>query len=302
MEVLNIRPMAVVKIASLLATAGVLAWSATYVAGLAWHVLATDVNVSATDGLIGDSSSVATDNRMVANVDLQRLQSVFTMQAQGQRSDVMLISGADTSAEQTRLSLILQGVVLSSDAAQSRAIIGGGDVQQGYKPGDSIAVMPGNVVLQAVYQRYVLLDNNGRTETLRMDEAPSDSAMTIAQSISTPAESLTSTGSVVTYGSAKFAGLKFSDLVRIQPVFEPSDSANAGTLRGIQIRHGSRQDFLSAAGLQQGDLITGVNGTTIHDPAQLPQLIQQISDSQTVALQVLRDEQLLSVQLDRTHW
>jgi type II secretion system protein C len=302
MEVLNIRPMTALKITSLLATAGVLAWSATYVAGLAWHVLAIDVNVSATDGLVGVSSSVASDTRMVANVDLTRLQSVFTMQAQGQRSDVTLISGVETTAEQTRLSLILQGVVLSSDAAHSRAIIGSGDTQQGYKPGDSVVGMPGNVVLQAVYQRYVLLDNNGRTETLRMDEAPSDSTMTTAQSISALAESPTSASSVVPSGSAKFAGLMFSDLVRIQPVFEPSGSANAGALRGIQIRHGSRQDFLSAAGLQQGDLITSVNGSAIHDPAQLPQLLQQISDSQTVAFQVLRDEQLLSVQLDRTHW
>lgn len=302
MEVLNIRPMTAVKITSLLATAGVLAWSATYVAGLAWHVLATDVNASATEGLVVASSSVTSDTRMVANIDLPRLQSVFTMQAQGQRSDVTLISGTETTAEQTRLSLILQGVVLSSDAAQSRAIIGGGDVQQGYKPGDSIVGMPGNVVLQAVYQRYVLLDNNGRTETLRMDEMASDSAITTAQVMTGFAENPTLANSAVPSASAKFAGLMFSDLVRIQPVFEPSDGANAGALRGIQIRHGSRQDFLSAAGLQQGDLITGVNGKAIHDPAQLPQLVQQISDSQTVALQVLRDEQLLSVQLDRTHW
>ena len=310
--------MAVVKITSLLATAGVLVWSATYVAGLVWHVLATDVNVSATESLLASNTSVA-GKRMADTVDLQRLQSVFVLQTQGQRAVVAADSAvADSdvaaSAEQTRLSLTLQGVVLSSVAAQSRAIIGSGDAQQGYKPGDSIADMPGSVVLQAVYERYVLLDNNGRTETLRMDEAPSENATSGSQSLSAltqvtaPAANTTAaSGQAPSSGQApaasgQFAGKAFADLVRILPVLEPADSPQAGALRGLQIRHGSRQDFLSAVGLQQGDLITGVNGNPLQDAAQLPQLLQQMSDSPTVALQIVRDEQQVTVQIDRAQW
>lgn len=308
MEVLNIRPMTVLRITSLLATAGVLAWSASYVAGLIWHVLAADVNVSATEARVADNITVATQAR-ADTVDLQRLQSVFVLQAQGQRAVMAPDSDVEVSAEQTRLLLTLQGVVLSSDAAQSRAIIGSGETQQGYKPGDSIAEMPGNVVLQAVYQRYVLLDNNGRTETLRMDEAPSDHGRAGSQAISGPA-AVTSVSAekpapgsgLAPPGPGKFAGQAFADLVRILPVVEPADSPQAGALRGLQIRHGSRQDFLSAVGLQQGDLITGVNGTVLENAAQLQQLLQQISDSPTVALQIVRDEQQLDVQLDRAQW
>lgn len=304
--------MAVVKITSLLATAGVLVWSATYVAGLVWHVLATDVNVSATESLLASNTSVA-GKRMADTVDLQRLQSVFVLQTQGQRAVVAADSAvADSdvaaSAEQTRLSLTLQGVVLSSDAAQSRAIIGSGDAQQGYKPGDSIADMPGSVVLQAVYERYVLLDNNGRTETLRMDEAPSENATSGSQSLSAltqvtaPAANTTAASGNAPSAPGQFAGKAFADLVRILPVVEPADSPQAGALRGLQIRHGSRQDFLSAVGLQQGDLITGVNGNPLQDAAQLPQLLQQMSDSPTVALQIVRDEQQVTVQIDRAQW
>jgi general secretion pathway protein C len=307
MEILNIRPMTVLRITSLLATAGALAWSASYVAGLVWHVLAADVNVSATETRVADNVTVATQAR-VDTVDLQRLQSVFVLQAQGERAVMAPDSDVEVSAEQTRLSLTLQGVVLSSDAAQSSAIIGSGETQKGYKPGDSIAEMPGHVVLQAVYQRYVLLDNNGRTETLRMDEAPSDNGMTGSQSLSELAavtaqvEYQTPASSLAASGAGKFAGQAFADLVRILPVVEPADSPQAGALRGLQIRHGSRQDFLSAVGLQQGDLITGVNGTALENAAQLPQLLQQISDSPTVALQIVRDEQQLDVQLDRAQW
>jgi general secretion pathway protein C len=299
--------MAVVKITSLLATAGVLVWSATYVAGLVWHVLATDVNVSATESLVASNPSVA-DKRRVDTVDLQRLQSVFVLQTQGQRAVVAADSDVEVSAEQTRLSLTLQGVVLSSVAAQSRAIIGSGEAQQGYKPGDSIADMPGDVVLQAVYERYVLLDNNGRTETLRMDEAPSENALSGSQSLSAltevtaPAANTTPASGNAPAAPGQFAGKAFTDLVRILPVVEPADSPQAGALRGLQIRHGSRQDFLSAVGLQQGDLITGVNGNPLQDAAQLPQLLQQMSDSPTVALQIVRDEQQVNVQIDRAQW
>jgi general secretion pathway protein C len=299
--------MAVVKITSLLATAGVLVWSATYVAGLVWHVLATDVNVSATESLVASNTSVA-DKRRVDTVDLQRLQSVFVLQTQGQRAVVAADSDVEVSAEQTRLSLTLQGVVLSSVAAQSRAIIGSGEAQQGYKPGDSIADMPGDVVLQAVYERYVLLDNNGRTETLRMDEAPSENALSGSQSLSAltevtaPAANTTPASGNAPAAPGQFAGKAFTDLVRILPVVEPADSPQAGALRGLQIRHGSRQDFLSAVGLQQGDLITGVNGNPLQDAAQLPQLLQQMSDSPTVALQIVRDEQQVNVQIDRAQW
>lgn len=299
--------MAVVKITSLLATAGVLVWSATYVAGLVWHVLATDVNVSATESLVASNPSVA-DKRRVDTVDLQRLQSVFVLQTQGQRAVVAADSDVEVSAEQTRLSLTLQGVVLSSVAAQSRAIIGSGEAQQGYKPGDSIADMPGDVVLQAVYERYVLLDNNGRTETLRMDEAPSENALSGSQSLSAltevtaPAANTTPASGNAPAAPGQFAGKAFTGLVRILPVVEPADSPQAGVLRGLQIRHGSRQDFLSAVGLQQGDLITGVNGNPLQDAAQLPQLLQQMSDSPTVALQIVRDEQQVNVQIDRAQW
>ncbi len=299
--------MAVVKITSLLATAGVLVWSATYVAGLVWHVLATDVNVSATESLVASNPSVA-DKRRVDTVDLQRLQSVFVLETQGQRAVVAADSDVEVSAEQTRLSLTLQGVVLSSVAAQSRAIIGSGEAQQGYKPGDSIADMPGDVVLQAVYERYVLLDNNGRIETLRMDEAPSENALSGSQSLSAltevtaPAANTTPASGNAPAAPGQFAGKAFTDLVRILPVVEPADSPQAGALRGLQIRHGSRQDFLSAVGLQQGDLITGVNGNPLQDAAQLPQLLQQMSDSPTVALQIVRDEQQVNVQIDRAQW
>ncbi len=299
--------MAVVKITSLLATAGVLVWSATYVAGLVWHVLATDVNVSATESLVASNPSVA-DKRRVDTVDLQRLQSVFVLETQGQRAVVAADSDVEVSAEQTRLSLTLQGVVLSSVAAQSRAIIGSGEAQQGYKPGDSIADMPGDVVLQAVYERYVLLDNNGRIETLRMDEAPSENALSGSQSLSAltevtaPAANTTPASGNAPAAPGQFAGKAFTDLVRILPVVEPADSPQAGALRGLQIRHGSRQDFLSAVGLQQGDMITGVNGNPLQDAAQLPQLLQQMSDSPTVALQIVRDEQQVNVQIDRAQW
>jgi general secretion pathway protein C len=301
MEVLNIKTMSVVKTASLRSTAGLLAWSAAYVAGLIWHVVAPDVSVSATETVSDVQLVSAVMPAANSSIDLDRLRSVFALQAPGQRVVADTQSSIDMTAEQTRLLLTLKGAVLSSDPAYSRAIIASGDSQHGYKPGDSIADMPGSVVLQAVYQSYVLLDNNGRTEILRMDNEQTMPGNP-AQSLALPQTDSPGAINITSSPAKKFSGQSFSDLVRIQPVFEAQDSKNAGALRGLQIRHGSRQDFLSAAGLRQGDLITGVNGTSLDNPAQIPQLMQQLSSAQSVTLHVLRDQQVENVHLDRTQW
>lgn len=305
MEVLNIKTMSVVKTTSLLATAGLLAWSAAHVAGLIWHVVAPDASVSATETVSEVHFVSGAMPASTGSIDLERLQSVFALQAPGQRFVADAHGSIDMTAEQTRLLLTLKGAVLSSDPTYSRAIIASGDSQQGYKPGDSIADMPGSVVLQAVYQTYVLLDNNGRTETLRMDDVQASPGMPSrnpAQSLDLQRTDSPEAINTATVPAGKFTDQSFSDLVRILPVFEAQDSKNAGALRGLQIRHGSRQDFLSAAGLRQGDLITGVNGTSLDNPAQIPQLMQQLSSAQSVTLQVLRDQQVENVHLDRTQW
>lgn len=294
------------KATSLLVTAGFLAWAATYIAGIIWHIVAPDSELSASGVTIDSRFNSEVTRPVEPVVELSRLQSVFALRPTGQMSVSSLTTDLAAQASETRLSLTLKGAITSSDPLRSRAIIASAEDQHIYLVGDSLVNMPGNVELQEVHQTFVLLNNNGRIETLRMDElpaspvaSPAESSQTVVSNINTSATSLTG---AVNFPKGITRDTALTELIRIQPVFEPADSALAGTVRGLQIRHGSRGDFLSAVGLRQGDLITAIDGKQLKDASELPVLMAQLSTQQLVSLQVLRDQTPLTVVLDRSHW
>jgi general secretion pathway protein C len=306
MKIAIVRQSNLNKALGLLVTAGFLAWAATQVAGTIWHIAAPESELSAS-GMSVDSGFIKDQGLSVGHaVDLGKLQSVFSLRPTGQTAVSSLTSDAAVQASETRLSLTLKGAIASSDPLRSRAIIASAEDQQVYLVGDSLSGMPGTVELQEVHQTFVLLNNNGRIETLRMDELPLSPVPSLTETSHTTVSNI-STGATNVAGAVNFpTGIArdtaLTDLIRIQPVFEPADSALAGTLRGLQIRHGSRGDFLSAVGLRQGDMITAIDGKQLNDASELPVLMAQLSTQQLVSLQLLRDEIPLTVVLDRSHW
>ena len=301
MSVSRMRAAPVQQIAAVAITAGFAAWAALRLAGVTWHILAPDIPLSAAAPLANADYVLRNDKEPESVTDLERLQSVFVLRNPGANAGPAEDSMTGVQAADTRLALALKGAVASSDPSSSRAIIASAGTQQIYRPGDSIQHAPGTVVLQQIFATYVLLDNNGRTETLRMDEVAAPRNQT-TDGTSAIAISETSVDAPHTLPEGINAGTALTDLVRIQPLFEPADSARAGELRGLQIRHGSRQDFLSAVGLRQGDLITGVDGRALDASVNLPELMSQLSTKPSVALQILRDQTVLTVHLDRSRW
>lgn len=291
------------KTPGLLATAGFVAWSAVHVAGTIWHVLAPDTRLSASV-VMSDSAFLSGQQTSPAQIiDLERIKSVFVLRSTGQVSMASVTANEAVAATETRLALSLKGAVASSDPSRARAIIASADVQEIYQAGDNLRDTPGTVVLQEIHLTYVLLDNNGQIETLRMDDPElSIPAAAPATGAATVSDNSPSIDTSITLPAGISANSALTDVVRIQPVFESADSDRAGALRGLQIRHGSRQDFLAAVGLQQGDLITAVDGSQLDDAGELPALMDRLSSQQVVSLQVLRDQSLITVELDRRRW
>lgn len=302
MKIAIVRMSYLNKATGLLVTAGFLAWAATQIAGTIWHIVAPEGELSAS-GMAIDPRFITEQGLSVdQDVDLSRLQSVFALRPTGQMLVSSLTTDAAAQASETRLSLTLKGAIASSDPLRSRAIIASAEDQQTYHVGDSLSGMPGNVELQEVHQTFVLLNNNGRIETLRMDEFPSSLSPITAETSRTGIPVTSSVAVPVNLPAGITSDTALTDLIRIQPVFEPADSALAGTLKGLQIRNGSRGDFLSAVGLQQGDLITAIDGKQLDDASELSVLIAQLSSQQLLSLLVLRDQTALTVVLDRSHW
>lgn len=189
-----------------------------------------------------------------------------------------------SSAADTRLQLVLRGAVVSSVPHQSQAIIAGGEEQQVYRPGDTIAGTVAGVRLVSVFNDFVTLDNNGREERLRMYE-PQGQARTV--------DEVQGTAAVAASPQVSPESGSLNNIIRLGVYQED------GRPRGLQIRHGSRVDILSAAGLRVGDLITAIDGESVTDVMQLPALIARLEQSEAVTLRIARDGTEVTVNLNR---
>lgn len=93
------------------------------------------------------------------------------------RADV-IAGNAPTVAPQTKLNLVLRGVIASKSQEEALAIIAtrGGD-EKGYSPGERL---PGGAELKEIYADRVILQHRGRLETLMLErKLLSDKELTI---------------------------------------------------------------------------------------------------------------------------
>lgn len=229
-------------------------------------------------------------------VDIQALQRTFVLSTglPGNNPAPVGSSAADT----TRLNLRLRGAVVSSKSELSSAIISSGDSQHHYRPGDSLDSAGPGVTLIEVHATHVLINNNGRTESLWMypQETNQDST-----TLTYVGDRVLSREAVVAQSDFQASNMgvdgvgQLSDYLRVQ-LYQVD-----GELRGIQLRYGSRQDLLSRVGLQVGDVITAVDDVNITEAPQLPSLLQRLDEQDSVRLTVMRGGSELLVNINKAN-
>lgn len=194
----------------------------------------------------------------------------------------------EVSAPETRLRLELLGVTKSTSHQESSTAIiatkgGSGEF---YRIGDTVQ---NNTRLAAVYEDRVILDTNGKLETLKFEVQPNSGveARRVAapepknnaslrdrfRSVKNPAEFMT----MVTDEAAADA----SGLINQLGV----ESAGAG--QGYRVLPGS---MLMALELQPGDIILSVNGQGLGDPDSDQMLLQQVSSEGRARIEVQRGD------------
>jgi general secretion pathway protein C len=185
----------------------------------------------------------------------------------------------DANAPQTSVQLVLAGVLAVPDPKRGLAIIGpSAGTAKLYTVGSAV---PGGVNLYSVYSDRVLLDRGGVIESLFLPrKAPlagtgpqaTDASVSPGQRLATLAQG---------------NGAVLGGLVRAQPVFVGSK------LSGYRIYPGGRTSVgaFTHLGLRPGDLITGVNGTPLDDPARANEILQTLSSMASANLTILRNGQ-----------
>jgi general secretion pathway protein C len=184
---------------------------------------------------------------------------------------------ASQDAPLSAAQLVLAGVISRADPRQGMAIIGPSvAAAKLYAVGASLG---SGLNLHSVYPDRVLLDRGGTLETLLL---PKKLAATPAPVAAAPAN--TPGQRLATLVQNSDGGL-LGGLVRAQPVF------NAGKLSGYRIFPGGRTSVASFTqlGLRSGDMITGVNGSSLDDPSRAEQVLQTLSSASSATLSILRN-------------
>ncbi|MBK9131892.1 MAG: type II secretion system protein GspC [Gammaproteobacteria bacterium] len=201
------------------------------------------------------------------------------------------------SLPETQLNLTLSGVVASSGATGGGAIIAA--------PGGSEAFytinaqLPGGAILKEVHPDRVVLERNGRLETLRLPKeglgnlngaTPAGDSGQAGQSRVTAAR-----GGTGSENAPPPANLReFRDRVLADPqsasnLVQINPKSADGRFLGYELQPGQDAGLFTRAGLSPGDIVTSVNGVRLDSPAKALSLLRGLSSADEIRLEVERD-------------
>lgn len=182
----------------------------------------------------------------------------------------------EIEAPETRLNLILTGIISSRSGERSRAMIKSGNRdQRAYGVGDTVA---GGVKLHAIYANRVILDRGGRYETLTLEQEK-----TAAESVRRIER-----GERVTAAAAEELGTirrellndpsKISQYIRLQP------ERRNGTLIGYRIYPARERELFNELGLKPGELVTAVNGIELSSTRGNMEVLRKLSEANNITV------------------
>ncbi len=185
-------------------------------------------------------------------------------------------------APETTLSLVLKGILARSADTNGGAVISSNRGEdRKYDVGNTIEGADG-ATLHSVYSDRVLIDRNGRLETLRFPKELVSSGGPMAMPSPLPQPPPQANAGTLREAIGANAG-RISDVLRVAP------HVQEGQVVGFRLTPGRDRAAFEALGLQPGDVVTDINGTVLDDPAQGLQVYESLGESTQANVTVLRD-------------
>lgn len=195
------------------------------------------------------------------------------------------------AAPASSANLVLAGTLAGRDPESGWAIIGpsaqGGRV---YATGMNL---PGGAKLVAVYPDRVILDRNGRRESLSLPRLTGSAGPTPVTYQPTGAMPSTLADGVRELIAQDPAAI--SEVLRPQPVFA------GGQQKGYRVYPGRNREQFVRLGLQAGDLITAINGAPLDDPNRGLDTLRSIGAGGSVMLSIERNGQSQQLTVDSSN-
>ena len=192
-------------------------------------------------------------------------------------------------APDTSLSLSLTGI-LAGGPKGSAIISANRGQERTYHVGDSVDNADG-ATLHSVEPDRVLLDRNGKLETLRLPQQLSSATPRTTSPLLPPAAAQPA-GSLRQVISENASRL--TDVVRLAP------HVQEGKVVGFRVNPGRDRATFEQLGLQAGDVVTDINGTVLDDPSQGLQVFESLGEATQANVTVLREGTPQVIVIDTT--
>ncbi len=238
-----------------------------------------------------------------ANVKVDTAALARAQEAEAQRAREAEREGIEKNARDTRLALVLRGVVASDIEGQGHAIIEHQKKQQVYGVDDSL---PGGnrVTLAKVLSDRVVLDNGGTYELLKLfrDDGLSAQVKDPVQKPALKSADQAAMRSMDKRGDADITALATGYRERLyQNPQSLTDAVKSkavrgeGGLRGYQVQPGSEPEQFKQMGFRNGDIVTGVNGVVLNNPGKAMQLYQTLRTATQAEFTLQRNDAELTL-------
>ncbi|MFV2057531.1 MAG: type II secretion system protein GspC [Thiohalomonadales bacterium] len=198
------------------------------------------------------------------------------------------------TAPETKLNLKLRGVFASTNPKNASAIIADAKGQEeSYKIGDDIV---GRAILREVYVDKVILERNGRLETLKLPVETSPGIESASRSSRGGRRGLSPTNTALSpRNSAETSRLLrgyrdalINDPQSVMGLLRAEPFRKNGKLHGFRIRPGKDRQLLRKFGLRSGDVVTSINGVLMNNPLKALEVMRDLSTSTNLTVDIER--------------
>ncbi len=220
-------------------------------------------------------------------IDFNALQNADLFGKYTEQKAVVVEQPIVKDAPKTRLNLSLVGVVATKQLQNSLAVIANSGKQATYGIGEEIEGT--RAKLKAVLVDRVIIDNQGRDETLMMQgveynklsESPqARRSQPVQQTAEIPSDKLDQIRDEIAQDPKSV--FKY---ISISPV------KNGDEIVGYRVAPGRDAALFNDVGLESGDIAVQLNGIDLRDPASAAEVMQIMSEPQELNLTVERDGQ-----------
>jgi len=273
-------------------------------AKITWSVVPQAQSIQSTASKGG--ANKLNGNKANKRVDVSKIQSL-NLFGQYNASTIVEPEVEMSNVPETKLNLVLSGLVASDDKSIAAAVIEYQGKQETYGVGDIIIGTRAN--LEQVLMDRVIIKQSGRLETLMLDGFDYSQP---AQNVANKADNkksrprvapksrdsgvvdhrnnkeLTATAKNLRTELAQDPA-KIGDYLRISP------KRKDGKIVGYSLRPGKKPEFFKLAGLKSGDVAVEMNGYDLIAPAQAMQAMAEMKKARDISLLVNRQGSLTEI-------